>query len=281
MQIWDDLILLALREDIECGDITTLALFSEEHRCQGSLLAKGVGVVSGMDLFQRVFQLLDVTATIDVIKPDASQVKVGDEIARVAGKTQAILAGERVALNFLMRMSGIATATYNLQERLKDKGLPIKIADTRKTTPLWRYWEKKAVRDGGGMNHRTGLSDSFLIKDNHIKLANGSDAAVRKVLSQLRHIDTLEVEVTDISQIEPLLRLGVQTILLDNMTPDDVRQAVKLIAGRARVEVSGGITPENIDEYAIPGIHVISSGWLTQSAPALNFSLEITKEGNI
>ncbi len=273
--IWDELIKLALREDYDGFDVTSEALFSPDHRCSAVIVAKEQGIISGLELSLRAFRLLDQEITVSGLMQDGSRIEPGNVVARLMGNTRSLLAGERVALNLLMRLSGIATATNVLQSKLNETGLGIRIADTRKTTPLWRFAEKKAVRDGGGLNHRFNLSDAVLIKDNHIKLAGGAAEAVRSVLARCRHIDVIEVEVSDLAEISPLLNLGVNAILLDNMPPEDVRKAVKLIAGRAMIEVSGGITPENIQDYAIPGVNILSVGWITHSAPALNFSLEV------
>jgi len=278
VEIWDDLIRLAIREDYDGCDLTTEALFPPNHKSIGEIVAKQKGILSGIDLAKRTFKIVDENLVTESLKTDGENVNPEERVMRVTGFTRSILAGERVALNFLMRMSGIASATNMLQERLRSKGLSTRVADTRKTTPLWRFAEKKAVRDGGGINHRMGLTDAILIKDNHVRLAGSAEEAVKRALAKARHIDIIEVEVTSLSQIEGLLKLGVNAILLDNFRPDEVKEAVRIIAGRAKVEVSGGVTPENFDDYAIAGVDVISLGWLTHSAPALNFSLEIISE---
>mgnify|MGYP001117280726 CR=1 FL=1 len=277
-KLWDELIRLAIREDYDGYDPTSEAIFSPGHKSIGEIVARQTGILSGTELAERTFKIIDESLVTEILRADGEAVNSGDSILRVTGATRSVLAGERIALNFLMRMSGIATATNKLQEKLKSKGLSTRVADTRKTTPLWRFAEKKAVRDGGGINHRMGLFDSILIKDNHIKLVGSAVEAVKRALANARHIDTIEVEVTNLSEIEELLKLGVDAILLDNFRPDEVKEAVRIIAGRAKVEVSGGVTPENFDDYAISGVDVISLGWLTHSAPALNFSLEIISE---
>ncbi len=270
-----ELIRLCIAEDIPEGDITTEALFDESHKCRAEILAGQAGILSGIELAKHVFLTLDSAIVFEKLAEDGEKVAEGTKIALVYGKTRSILAGERLALNFLMRMSGIATATHDLQEKLKEKGVKIRITDTRKTTPLWRFAEKKAVRDGGGINHRMSLSDAVLIKDNHIALVGSIGEAVKRAKENLPAGTPIEVEVSSLTQIRGLLILDVEAILLDNFTPDEVKEAVRIIDGKAKVEVSGGITPENIEDYAIEGVDVISVGWLTHSAPALNFSLEI------
>ncbi len=277
-QIWDHLIRAALREDLEAGDLTSELLFPSDARAMASVYAREEGILSGLDLAQRVFELLDETVEFQPLKADGDWIDSDEAVARITARVRKLLAGERLALNLLMRLSGIATATYRLQSRLREKGLSARITDTRKTTPLWRFAEKKAVRHGGGVNHRMNLGDSILIKDNHISLFGSAAEAVRRIRAQARHMDRIEVEVESIGQIEPLLNAGADIILLDNFTPEQVREAVRLIGDRAVIEVSGGVTPENIDDYAIEGVDVISLGWLTHSAPAINFSMEILPE---
>lgn len=278
--IWDDLIINAIKEDLAAGDVTTEAIFPPEHRSCAEIIAKEGGILSGVELAARVFELIDDRVHIEILKKDAEPLKAGDAVMRIKGKTRTILAGERLALNFLMRMSGIATATALLHTKLRDKGVTARISDTRKTTPLWRFAEKQAVRDGGGVNHRMNLSDAILVKDNHIKLAGSIEEAVKKALANARHFELVEVEVTNLSQIPKVIELGVGAILLDNFSPDEVREAVKMIGKKAKVEVSGGITPQNIESYAIEGVDIISVGWLTHSSPALNFALEVISEVN-
>jgi len=278
-RIWDHLIRAALQEDLANGDFTSELLFAPAERADGIIRVREAGILSGLDLARRVFELLDETVAFDACKADGDWLDVDEVVAAVNARARKLLGGERVALNFLMWLSGIATATYRLQNRLREKGLAIRISDTRKTTPLWRFAEKKAVRHGGGTNHRMDLGDGVLIKDNHIRLFGDPAEAVRRIRSQSRHIDRIEVEVDAIEQIEPVLKAGADIVLLDNFTPQQVREAVKLIGDRAVIEVSGGVTPNNIDDYAIQGVDVISLGWLTHSAPALNFSMEIEPEG--
>lgn len=277
-RIWDDLIRAALAEDLAGGDLSSELLFPAQQRTTATIYARAPGILSGLDLAHRVFELLDETVEFKALKSDGDWIEADEVIARITARARKLLAGERLALNFLMRLSGIATATYQLQSRLREKGLSTRITDTRKTTPLWRFAEKKAVRHGGGVNHRMSLGDSILIKDNHIRLFGNAAEAVRRIRAQARHIDRIEVEVDAIEQIEPVLGAGVDIVMLDNFTPQQVREAVRIIDGRAVVEVSGGVTPDNIEEHAIDGVDVISLGWLTHSAPALNLSMEIGEE---
>jgi nicotinate-nucleotide pyrophosphorylase (carboxylating) len=274
----DDLIRLALREDLGMGDITSELLFSYDHRSAAAIIAKSPGIISGLALARRVFEMIDDTVEICPHMQDGDFAEKGAIVMEVAGRTRKLLAGERTAINFLMHLSGVATATYELQQKLRDVGCSVRITDTRKTTPIWRFAEKRAVRDGGGLNHRFSLSDGVLIKDNHLLFYKDPAEAVRCAKAQCRRVDMVEVEVTELAQVAPCLEAGADIVMLDNMTPDEIREAVKLIAGRARIEVSGGVNPDNILDYAIEGVDIISLGYITHSAPSLDFSMEMMRE---
>ncbi len=277
-KIWDDLIRMALKEDVGEGDLTSELLIPHNHRSRAAMSAKAPGIVSGLALAVRVFELLDESVEIILHKDDGDYVEAGDSVAEFIGHTRKLLAGERLALNFVMWLSGIATATYELQEKLRQAGVKTRVTDTRKTVPLWRFAQKKAVRHGGGVNHRMSLSDAILIKDNHLSFFPEDPEAVRRVKAQKRMVDLIEVEIARPAQVEPMIEAGADILLLDNMTPEQVRECVKLANGRVRIEVSGGVKPENIVDYAIEGVDVISLGYLTHSAPALDFSMNITGE---
>ena len=276
--VYDDLIRLALREDYGMGDLTSELLFDEEDCAVAAIAAKAPGILSGFNLAIRVFEMLDGELEMRQHAKDGDCVDNGLTVLELAGRTRKLLAGERTALNFVMHLSGIATATYNLQKLLQDNGRRTRICETRKTTPIWRFAEKAAVRDGGGLNHRYSLGDGVLIKDNHLALLSDPAETVRGAKVRSRKVDIVEVEITSLAQIEPFIAAGADMLLLDNMSPAMVRDAVKQIAGRVRVEVSGGVNPGNILDYAIDGVDVISLGWLTHSAPALDFSMDITRE---
>ena len=276
--VYDDLIRLALREDYGYGDLTSELLFGEDDCAVAAFVAKAPGILSGFNLAIRVFEMLDGELEMRQHAKDGDCVDNGLTVLELAGRTRKLLAGERTALNFVMHLSGIATATYNLQKLLQDNGRRTRICETRKTTPIWRFAEKAAVRDGGGLNHRYSLGDGVLIKDNHLALLSDPAETVRGAKVSSRKVDIVEVEITSLAQIEPFIAAGADMLLLDNMSPAMVRDAVKQIAGRVRVEVSGGVNPGNILDYAIDGVDVISLGWLTHSAPALDFSMDITRE---
>lgn len=277
-RIWDDLIRTAIKEDMEAGDITSEMLFSHEHRSSAFIFAKKPGILSGLALARRVFELLDETVEMVAHYEDGDYLEPREGVLDLTGRTRKLLSAERLALNFLMWLSGIATATYEIQQKLHDAGAKVRISDTRKTTPAWRFAEKKAVRHGGGLNHRNSLSDSILIKENHLLFCGDPAEAVRRVRAQKRMVDLVEVEVQDPELIEPFIAAGADILMFDNFTPEQVRAGVEQVAGRVRIEVSGGITPDNILDYAIEGVDVISLGYLTHSAPALDFSMEFTGE---
>jgi nicotinate-nucleotide pyrophosphorylase (carboxylating) len=270
----DDLLRRALLEDIGFGDITSEAIFPEDHRSQGFFLAKQQLVLAGMQVFSQVFALLDQRVEIKFNYGDGAIVSPGETIASIAGKTRSLLAGERVALNLLQRMSGIATYTRRYVEAVN--GFPVAIVDTRKTTPGLRMLEKYAVTVGGGKNHRYGLDSMVLIKDNHIQAAGGIANAVQLVGSQGACFRKIEVEVENLQQVQEALSAGVDIIMLDNMEIHMVKQAVQMIDGKALVEVSGNVVLERIAELAAAGVDIISSGALTHSVKTADISMKLS-----
>jgi len=275
----EHLIALALAEDLgETGDITTRAIFTKENAKRGEavVIAKSAGVVAGLKIFARVFTKVDTLVQVDCSASDKDWLAPKQEIIRLRGPVAAILAGERVALNFLQRLSGIATLTRKFVDAVA--GTKTKILDTRKTTPGWRMLEKYAVQCGGGFNHRLGLHDMFLIKENHIAAAGGIAAAVQKcrALNQQQGWKrNLEVEARTLADVEECLRNQVKHIMLDNMSIAAMQNAVQLVAGRAQLEASGNVSLENVAAIAKTGVDYISIGALTHSAPAMDFSLLI------
>ncbi len=267
----DKILLSFLEEDIGHGDITTEGICRGE-RVRAIIRAKEGGVLAGASFAFRVFELLGEVKLIKGLK-DGEEFKKGDEILIIEGPAEVLLKGERVALNLLQRLSGIATLTRSFVKALE--GTNIRLLDTRKTTPGMRYFEKYAVRVGGGLNHRFGLYDMVLIKDNHKAVAGGIKEAVRRVRERIGPAYKVEVEVESIEELEEALECDVDMVLLDNFSPEDVRRAVKIIKGKVLVEVSGNVNLENIREYAIEGVHFISSGAITHSARWLDFSMRI------
>jgi nicotinate-nucleotide pyrophosphorylase (carboxylating) len=266
----DDLILLALEEDLGNGDITTGYLDLERTNTVAWMIAKAEGMVAGVDIAIRVFKLLDSELKVTVYRKDGDLVKPKEEILRVEGNPSSILKAERTALNFLQRLSGIATKTHSLVRLIADTD--VKILDTRKTTPLLRRLEKYAVRVGGGYNHRTGLYDMILLKENHIRAARGITEAVRRVRL---HNTTykIEVEVTNLKELDEAVKARADRVMLDNMDVKDIKKAVKKYKGKVELEVSGGINETNIRQYAETGVDYISIGALTHSVKALDHSL--------
>jgi nicotinate-nucleotide pyrophosphorylase (carboxylating) len=266
----DDLILQALEEDLGNGDITTGYLDLERTNTVAWMIAKAEGMVAGVDIAIRVFKLLDSELKLTVYRKDGDLVKPGEEILRVEGNPSSILKAERTSLNFLQRLSGIATKTHSLVRLIADTDT--KILDTRKTTPLLRRLEKYAVRVGGGYNHRTGLYDMILLKENHIRAARGITEAIRRVRL---HNTTykIEVEVTNLKELDEAVKAGVDRVMLDNMDVKDIKKAVKKYKGKVELEVSGGINEANIVQYAGTGVDYISIGALTHSVKALDISL--------
>lgn len=268
----DALIRMALQEDITSEDITTNAVMPEPQKGQVQLICKQDGIVAGMDVFARVFQLLDDTVQVDARCRDGAAVANGDLMAVVTGDIRVLLSGERVALNYLQRMSGIATYTHSIVRLLEGSGT--KLLDTRKTTPNMRVFEKYAVKVGGGYNHRYNLSDGVLLKDNHIGAAGGVKEAVRMAKEYAPFVRKIEVEVENLDMVREAVDAGADIIMLDNMSPEQMREAVQIIDGRAETECSGNVTKENVERIVHIGVDYISSGALTHSAPILDISLK-------
>jgi nicotinate-nucleotide pyrophosphorylase (carboxylating) len=264
----------ALLEDIgHGGDLTTDAIVPPRARAQGEIVARKAGVLSGIEAAALAFELLDETADIDVIAQDGERVQPGQRVASISCSARALLTAERTALNIASRLSGIATATRTLVDLVQQ--YPAHIVCTRKTTPGLRVLEKYAVRCGGGSNHRFGLDDAVLIKDNHLALAGSITDAVQAVRASAGHMVKIEIEVDTLDQLREALETRVDAVLLDNMTPKDLSRAVQLAGGRVLTEASGTVTPERVVEVAASGVDLISSGWITHSAPALDLALDV------
>lgn len=268
----DNLILQALREDISSEDVTTNAVMPKAQKGEAQLICKQDGILAGLWVFQRVFELLDEEICVEFYFADGQEVKAGDLIGIVTGDIRAILSGERTALNYLQRMSGIATYTHSVAKLLE--GSRIKLLDTRKTTPNNRIFEKYAVKTGGGYNHRYNLSDGVLLKDNHIGAAGGVKEAVTMAREYAPFVRKIEVECETLSMVAEAVEAGADIIMLDNMTVEEMQQAVALINGKAEIECSGNVSRENIANYISMGIDYISSGALTHSAPIMDISLK-------
>ena len=268
----DHLLLEALREDISSEDVTTNAVMKEPVPGEVELIAKQDGVVAGLDVFERVFKLLDEDTEAVFFCRDGGKVTKGQLMGKVTGDIRVLLSGERVALNYLQRMSGIATYTRSVAELLEGTG--IRLLDTRKTTPNMRIFEKYAVRVGGGYNHRYNLSDGVLLKDNHIGAAGGVREAVRMAREYAPFVRRIEVETENLEMVKEAVEAGADIIMLDNMSPEEMREAVRLIDGRAETECSGNVTKENIASLVSAGVDYISSGALTHSAPILDISMK-------
>jgi nicotinate-nucleotide pyrophosphorylase (carboxylating) len=270
----EPLVRAALAEDLgRAGDVTTDAIVSVDASMPAVIVARKAGRVAGVGAAAIAFRLLDPGMQIEVLRYDGSDVERGDGVLRVRGSARAVLSAERTALNFLCRLSGIATATHALVEAVR--GTAAAVTCTRKTTPGLRALEKYAVRVGGGANHRFGLDDAVLIKDNHIVAAGGIGLAIERVRRAVGHLVKIEIEVDDIPQLREVLEIGgIDAVLLDNMSPPVLRQAVEIARGRVILEASGSVTAETIREIAATGVDVISSGWITHSAPALDFGLD-------
>ncbi len=268
----DDLILMALKEDISSGDVSTDAVMPEAWRGTVDLICKQDGVIAGLDVFARVFTLLDDKTEIETLCADGDCVRKGQKLAVLTGDIRVLLSGERVALNYLQRMSGIATYTREVSKLLEGTG--ITLLDTRKTTPNCRIFEKYAVRVGGGANHRYNLSDGVLLKDNHIGAAGGVKNAVRMAKEYAPFVRKIEIEAETLDQVREAVEAGADIIMLDNMTDAQMKDAVALIAGRAKTECSGNVTKENIGRLAGIGVDYVSSGALTHSAPILDISMK-------
>lgn len=268
----DNLILMALREDITSEDITTNSVMPEYRLGTASLICKQNGIIAGLGVFKRVFELLDENVKVDLFFKDGDEVKDKDVLATVTGDIRMLLSGERTALNYLQRMSGIATYTNGIVKLLE--GTNITLLDTRKTTPNMRVFEKYAVTAGGGSNHRYNLSDGILLKDNHIGAAGSITKAVEMARKYASFVRKIEVEVENLDMVREALEAGADIIMLDNMSHDDMKKAVEMIDGRAKTECSGNVTAENIKKLADIGVDYISSGALTHSAPILDISLK-------
>ncbi|HET8951634.1 MAG TPA: carboxylating nicotinate-nucleotide diphosphorylase [Solirubrobacteraceae bacterium] len=269
----EELITAALAEDVGAGDVTAEATVDASARGRATISQKAPGVISGLGVAEAVFRRLDPDARIERLGPEGDWREAGAGVLRVEGSARALLTAERTALNFLGRLSGVATLTATVVRAIEAAGGTAKLLDTRKTTPGLRALEKQAVADGGGVNHRAGLYDFILIKENHAALAGGVGEAVRRA-RQARPDLPLAVEVRDPAEIDEALAAGAPRLLLDNMSPEEIRAAVAQVAGRAELEASGGIDPETVLVYAtISGLHYVSMGALTHSAPALDLSL--------
>lgn len=271
----DEIIKTAIDEDVNYLDISSEYIFAPEHRSEAYFLAKADGVLSGIDVAMRVFELLDDTFECTLHKRDGEKIKKGDIIAEFSGSTAALLKGERTALNLIQHMSGIATAANRAAKAVE--GTKVSIADTRKTLPGLRALQKYAVTCGGGKNHRFNLSDAAMLKDNHIDAAGGITAAVTALRKKCGHMVNIEVETRNLDEVKEALAAGASIIMLDNMTNDEMSEAVKLVDGRALLEASGNITEENLREKAETGVDIISMGALTHSVKAFDISMKFKK----
>ncbi len=268
----DELILSALREDISSEDVTTNAVMHKPQRGTVDLICKQDGILAGIDVFKRVFTLLDSETEFDIAAKDSDSIANGVKLGTVTGDIRVLLSGERTALNYLQRMSGIATYTNSIVKLLE--GSKTKLLDTRKTTPNMRIFEKYAVRAGGGFNHRYNLSDGVLLKDNHISAAGGVKNAIRLAKEYAPFVRKIEVETENLDMVREAAEAGADIIMLDNMTHETMREAIAIIDGRAETECSGNVTRENIAALKDLGVDYISSGALTHSAPILDLSLK-------
>lgn len=268
----DHLLLEALREDISSEDVTTNAVMKEAIPGEVDLICKQDGIIAGLDVFKRVFELLDQNIKVTFFCKDGDAVSNGQLMGHVTGDIRILLSGERVALNYLQRMSGIATYTNSVVKLLE--GSKTKLLDTRKTTPNMRIFEKYAVRVGGGYNHRYNLSDGVLLKDNHIGAAGSVANAIRMAKEYAPFVRKIEVEVENLDMVREAVEAGADIIMLDNMSPEDMREAILIIDGRAETECSGNVTKENISRLTAIGVDYISSGALTHSSPILDISMK-------
>ena len=268
----DKLIMQALEEDITSEDISTNSVMPEYQKGQVELICKQDGVIAGLNVFCRVFELLDDTVTFDMRAKDGDFVKNGDVMAVITGDIRALLSGERTALNYLQRMSGIATYTNSIAKLLE--GSKTTLLDTRKTTPNMRVFEKYAVKVGGGSNHRFNLSDGVMLKDNHIGAAGSITKAVQMAKAYASFVHKIEVEVENLDMVKEAVEAGADIIMLDNMSPEEMKEAIRIIDGRAKTECSGNVTKENIQNILDVGVDYVSSGALTHSAPIMDISLK-------
>jgi len=272
----EPLVRAALVEDLGlAGDITSAAVIPADHRSSLVMVARQPGVIAGLDAAELAFQLVEAAITMTRHMEDGSRVEPGDTIATITGPSRGLLTGERTALNFLGHLSGIATVTASLVEAVS--GTKASIACTRKTTPGLRALEKYAVRAGGGMNHRFALHDAVLIKDNHVAIAGGVAAAIARARAGVGHMVKIEVEVDTLLQLREAMEQGVDAVLLDNMTPTQLREAVAIVSGRAITEASGRVTPATVAAIAASGVDLVSVGWCTHSAPTLDIGLDVQR----
>ena len=271
----DKFIRLALEEDINSEDVTTNSVMPEYEKGEVQLICKEDGIIAGLGVFERVFTILDPETKVVVDVKDGDEVKNGQHLATVVGDIRVLLSGERTALNYLQRMSGIATYTNKVAKMLE--GTKTVLLDTRKTTPCMRIFEKYAVKVGGGSNHRYNLSDGVLLKDNHIDAAGGVKEAVEAAKAYAPFVRKIEVETENLDMVKEAVEAGADIIMLDNMTPEEMAEAVKLIDGRAKTECSGNVTKENIQKITEIGVDYVSSGALTHSSPILDISLKHLK----
>ena len=268
----DKYIRLALEEDINSEDVSTNAVMPDAKPGQVDLICKQDGIIAGLKIFERVFTMLDPESRVEFLVKDGEQVKKGQKMATVIGDIRVLLSGERVALNYLQRLSGIATYTNSVVKLLE--GTKTTLLDTRKTTPFMRIFEKYAVRLGGGSNHRYNLSDGVMLKDNHIDAAGGVKQAIAAAKAYAPFVRKIEVEVENLQMVREAVEAGADIIMLDNMTTDEMAEAIRIIDGRAETECSGNITRENIRKITDLGVDYVSSGALTHSAPILDISLK-------
>lgn len=268
----DHLIMEALKEDISSEDVSTNAVMKEYVKGEVELICKEDGIIAGLDVYARVFELLDEKTETTLYCKDGEAVKKGQLLGKVTGDIRVLLSGERVALNYLQRMSGIATYTHSVAELLK--GSKTKLLDTRKTTPNMRIFEKYAVRAGGGFNHRYNLSDGVLLKDNHIGAAGGVKEAILAAKEYAPFVRKIEIEVENLEMVKEAADAGADIIMLDNMSSEEMKEAIRIINGRAETECSGNVTRENIRQVTEVGVDYISSGALTHSAPILDISMK-------
>ncbi len=268
----DDLILQALREDITFEDVSTASVCPTARPATVELIAKADGIIAGLDVFARTFELLDSQSSVLFDVADGDEVHAGDHVGQVRGDARVLLSGERVALNYLQRMSGIATYTRSIAKMLEGSGTTL--LDTRKTTPNMRIFEKYAVKVGGGSNHRFNLSDGVMLKDNHIGAAGSITKAVKMAKEYASFVHKIEVEVENLDMVKEAVEAGADIIMLDNMSPEQMKEAIQIIDGRALTECSGNVTKENIQNMIDVGVDYVSSGALTHSAPIMDISLK-------
>lgn len=268
----DELIMLALREDITGEDVSTNAVMPEYKKGTVDLICKSDGIAAGLEVYARTFELLDESTEIELKCKDGDFVKKGQLMAVVTGDIRVLLSGERVALNYLQRMSGIATYTRMIVDKLEGSG--VKLLDTRKTTPNCRIFEKYAIRVGGACSHRYNLSDGVMLKDNHIGAAGGIKQAIEMAKAYAPFVRKIEVETETLEQVKEAVEAGADIIMLDNMTDDTIREAVKIIDGKAEIECSGNITLENVERVKTLGVDFVSSGAITHSAPIMDISMK-------